>query len=390
MTSDWKECKLKDVCIQITDGVHNTVIDNPNGEYYLLSCKNIKNRNISISNQDRKIDHDTIQKLRQRTKTEKDDVLLTSVGTIGEVAIIKDENPIYEFQRSVAIFKPDKNKILPKFLLYSLDNKKRVLQYSAEGAVQQCLFINPLKEFKIELPPIETQRKIARVLGAIDDKIELNNSINKNLEQQAEALYDNLINENKDSLQEVSLSDIANITMGQSPDGSSYNENRMGTVFYQGRAEFGFRFPTRRLYTTEPKRMAYYNDILMSVRAPVGDINVAYEECCIGRGLAAIQSKNNNPSFLLYTMFNLKKDLNIFNGEGTIFGSINKDSLNSLKICIPSDAEINKFEQIVEPMDKRIEINCLENERLTQLRDTLLPKLMNGEIDVDKVEVNNI
>ena len=196
-----------------------------------------------------------------------------------------------------------------------------------------------------------------------------------------------LINENKDSLQEVSLSDIANITMGQSPDGSSYNENGMGIVFYQGRAEFGFRFPTRRLYTTEPKRMAYYNDILMSVRAPVGDINVAYEECCIGRGLAAIQSKNNNPSFLLYTMFNLKKDLNIFNGEGTIFGSINKDSLNSLKLNIPSNDKVIKFEQIVAPMDKFIEKNYSEIIRLTQLRDTLIHKLMNGEIDVDKVEV---
>ena len=88
--------------------------------------------------------------------------------------------------------------------------------------------------------------------------------------------------------EEGTLSNIADITMGQSPSGSSYNEDGNGTIFFQGRAEFGFRFPTVRLYTTEPKRMACTNDTLMSVRAPVGDLNVAHVDCCIGRGLAAI------------------------------------------------------------------------------------------------------
>ena len=79
--------------------------------------------------------------------------------------------------------------------------------------------------------------------------------------------------------------------MGQSPKGDTYNEEGVGTVFFQGRGEFGFRFPTRHLFTTDPKRMAQSNDVLMSVRAPVGDLNVAYEPCCIGRGLGAIRSK---------------------------------------------------------------------------------------------------
>lgn len=105
---------------------------------------------------------------------------------------------------------------------------------------------------------------------------------------------------------EGTLSDIADITMGQSPSGNSYNEDKNGTIFFQGRAEFGFRFPSVRLYTTEPKRMAQSNDTLMSVRAPVGDINVAHTDCCIGRGLAAIHSKSNHQSFVLYTMFSLK------------------------------------------------------------------------------------
>lgn len=184
-----------------------------------------------------------------------------------------------------------------------------------------------------------------------------------------------------------SLSDIADITMGQSPSGSSYNEEGIGTIFFQGRAEFGFRFPTIRLYTTEPKRMARANDTLISVRAPVGDLNVAHTDCCIGRGLAAIHSKTNHPSFVFYKMFSLKKQLDIFNGEGTVFGSINRDSLNDMPILIPANETIEEFERIVAPMDATIRNNYDEICHLQDVRDSLLPRLMSGELDVSNVDL---
>ena len=183
------------------------------------------------------------------------------------------------------------------------------------------------------------------------------------------------------------LSDVADITMGQSPSGSSYNEDGIGSIFFQGRAEFGFRFPTIRLYTTQPKRMACANDTLMSVRAPVGDLNVAHTDCCIGRGLAAIHSKTNHQSYVHYTMLSLKKQLDVFNGEGTVFGSINRNSLNEMPILIPSTEKLDKFEEIVEPMDTVILNNYDETCRLEQIRDTLLPKLMSGEINVSEINI---
>ncbi len=186
---------------------------------------------------------------------------------------------------------------------------------------------------------------------------------------------------------EGSLSDIADITMGQSPSGSSYNENGIGTIFFQGRAEFGFRFPTIRLYTTAPKRMARANDTLMSVRAPVGDLNVAHMDCCIGRGLAAIHSKTNQQSFVLYTMYSLRKQLEVFNGEGTVFGSINRNSLNDMPIIIPTADAIEEFERIVAPMDTQIRNNYDEICRLQEMRDTLLPRLMSGELDVSEIDL---
>ena len=213
-------------------------------------------------------------------------------------------------------------------------------------------------------------------------------NVNKNLKQQAQAIYQQMFIDNASSdWTEGTLSDIADITMGQSPSGSSYNEDGTGTIFFQGRAEFGFRFPTVRLYTTEPKRMACANDTLMSVRAPVGDLNVAHTDCCIGRGLAAIHSKNNHQSFVLYTVFSLKKQLDVFNGEGTVFGSINRNSLNEMPLLIPSSEKLDEFEALVAPMDAAIRNNYDEICRLEQLRDSLLPKLMSGELDVSGIDL---
>lgn len=213
-------------------------------------------------------------------------------------------------------------------------------------------------------------------------------AINDNLQQQAQAIYEEMFINNPDvSMTSGTLSDIATVTMGQSPKGSSYNEQAIGEVFYQGRAEFGFRFPSRRLYTTEPKRIAEPGDVLLSVRAPVGDLNVAYERCCIGRGLGAIHSKDGHSSFILYTMFSLKPQLDVFNGEGTVFGSINRDSLNAMPVEIPSPDRIEQFEAFARPMDDLIRSNYEEICRLEALRDSLLPKLMSGEIDVSGIKL---
>ncbi len=182
------------------------------------------------------------------------------------------------------------------------------------------------------------------------------------------------------------LSDIAEITMGQSPSGSSYNENGEGKVFYQGRAEFGPFFPHRRLYTTEPKRMAQEGDTLMSVRAPVGDLNVANEDCCIGRGLAAIHSEGRQ-SFVHYLVRAKWRQFDTFNGDGTVFGSINRKTLKEFPVFLTNDDVIDLLESRLKPIDAMIRQNDDETRALERLRNTLLPKLMSGEIDVSEVEI---
>ena len=279
----------------------------------------------------------------------------------------------------------------PQFVYYTAINPtfrnvaiKSMVGSSGRQRVQQSV----LEELELSVPGLDEQRRIGAFLAELDEKIALNNKINDNLQQQAMSLYAEMfLNSSDSNVTSGTLSDIAVITMGQSPSGSSYNEDGVGEVFYQGRAEFGFRFPKRRLFTTEPKRMAEAGDVLLSVRAPVGDLNIAYERCCIGRGLGAIHSKTDHSSFVLYTMFALRSQLDVFNGEGTVFGSINRDALNAIPIDIPPVTEIDQFEVVAHPIDELIRANYEENCRLEAIRDSLLPKLMSGEIDVSAVQL---
>ena len=176
------------------------------------------------------------------------------------------------------------------------------------------------------------------------------------------------------------IGDCYDVVMGQSPKGETYNENKQGMLFYQGRAEFGWRFPTPRLFTTDPKRIAEQNSILMSVRAPVGDINIALEKCCIGRGLAALQHKSKSLSFGLYQIQSIKPELDLFNGEGTVFGSINQANLKNIQIINPEEKFIQLFEKNLSSCDSKIMNNEIENNSLKEIRDLLLPRLLSGEI----------
>lgn len=287
-------------------------------------------------------------------------------------------------------FSIDEMKVNPRFIkYYALSKPYRDWIASFQtGSTRGNINAQTLSEMPIFLPDREYQDKAISILDSITNKINSNNQINKNLVEQAISLYSHMFIENfSPEWKEGTLSEIATITMGQSPKGDTYNEDGDGTVFYQGRAEFGFRFPTRRLFTTDPKRMAEENDVLMSVRAPVGDYNVATERCCIGRGLASIRSLDNHQSFVLYSIHFAKQQLDVFNGEGTVFGSINRDGLNSLSIVIPDREAMDKFETIASAIDKKIRCNQEEIIRLQSLRDSLLPKLMSGEIDVSEINI---
>lgn len=283
------------------------------------------------------------------------------------------------------------------YLTHSPLFKATAIKSMVGSSGRQRAQIEVLQNLMMPVPDtINEQRRIASILSSLDDKIAVNRRICENLEAQAQALFkhwfidfapfkDGKFVESElgmipEGWRVGTLGDIADVIMGQSPAGTSYNESGNGVIFYQGRTEFGFRFPGIRLFTTEPKRYAEPHSTLMSVRAPVGDINVASEKCCIGRGLASIRSKTDLHSYIFYLMKSLKRRLDIYNGEGTVFGSVNKDTLNGLKIIIaPNDIQ-EKYNDIVKMYDGMIFELHKEINNLVVQRDTLLPKLMSGEI----------
>ena len=300
------------------------------------------------------------------------------------------------------------------FVYYSLacDNVTDRLMTIANNSTSSYPSITPddIAKTEIKLPNIATQKKIAGLLGLLDRKIAENDKINDNLEQQAQMLYEywfvqfdfpdkdgkpykksgNQMAYNHILKMDIplgwtvgTLSDIANITMGQSPEGESYNEDGNGIEFFQGSTDFGIFFPTTRVYTTNPKRMSKENDILLSVRAPVGTMNIAYQDCCIGRGLASIQGKTNNTSFVRHLLKSNKKFFDRINNAGTTFGAITKDILYEMPVIIPPAKVMMEYESLVSKSDSTIRSSENEIRHLTHIRDYLLPLLLNGQLSMD-------
>ena len=305
-----------------------------------------------------------------------------------------------------------KNEHYPSFL-YAILMQDAFFDYAMLGAKGSKMPRGDKNQImRYELPTFTSaeEENIGNIMVDVISKINVNRQINDNLEAMAKQLYDywfvqfDFPNEegkpykssggamvwNEKLKREIPqgwsngvLSDVANITMGQSPDGSSYNEDSEGIIFYQGSTDFGLRFPDIRQYTTSPSRYANKGDILMSVRAPVGALNIANNDCCIGRGLSALSSKIGSITHLYYLMNDFRLKFEGMNSAGTTFGSITKDELFSLPVIIPTKSVISEFEQVCEPIFDKQMIIGEEINALTKQRDELLPLLMNGQATVN-------
>lgn len=276
---------------------------------------------------------------------------------------------------SYSVFKvTDTKQLDPQYLMlwFSRPEFDRYARYKSHGSVREIFGWDELCHVELPVPLIDKQKDIVKAYKTISDRIELKRKINDNLQEQAFLFYKDVISGHDKN---AALSDIADITMGTSPEGDTLNADSDGIVFYQGKTDFGFRFPSVRQYTTEPKRYAQQGDILMSVRAPVGPVNISTEKCAIGRGLAAIHPKDNRYSYLYYTMIELDFELNKFNDEGTVFGSITKDDLFALSIVNIADEAKSLFEKKASTIDSLIQVNESEISKLNEMASIMLRKL---------------
>ena len=289
-----------------------------------------------------------------------------------------------------------------------------------QGAVFGNAKKSDLENLLIPWPRDIEQRAIAHVLGSLDDKIELNRQMNRTLEKMAQAIFKSwfidfdpvrakaegrdpglpkeIASLFPDSFEDsepgpipkgwraTTIGSKFDLTMGQSPPGSTYNEEDEGLPFFQGRRDFGFRYPSNRVYCTAPTRIAHAGDTLVSVRAPVGDINMAYETCCVGRGVAAVRHKSRSRSYTYYAMLALGERFKSYEAEGTVFGAINKKQFQNLPSIASQPDIVSSFEKLTYPLDENIRSFEEEIRTLSETRDTLLPKLISGELRVPDAE----
>ena len=293
-----------------------------------------------------------------------DELVLIARGVGGTGEIRKTPSRCWLTNLSIKISLFSKN-VLKDYLFYKFQAKD--LRWLNSGSAQPQITISDLSAIDLSLPSLEEQRHIVDILGSIDEKIEKLEKENKEFQKLCLSQFKLYFN-NKEK---VALNKLATVTMGQSPDGNTINESS-GTIFYQGRTDFGFRYPEIRLFTSAPKRMAKEDDILLSVRAPVGDVNVAMENCCIGRGLAAISS--NYKHFVFYSLLAQQSDFDVYNNTGTIFGSINREALLSFGVPASDMIDVVKFDSLAAIIDSKIKQNVIESIKLKELKALHLQK----------------
>ena len=380
--SEWQEYVLEDVIEKFIDYRGKTPNKTESG-VPLVTAKVVKAGKILPPTEF--ISLDDYGTWMTRGLPEVDDIVLTTEAPLGEVALIKDKN-VALAQRIITL-RGKKEYVFNPFLKYYFQNDtgQHELQSRASGTTVFGIKASVLRKVPVELPFLPEQKAIAAVLSSLDDKIDLLHRQNQTLEAMAATLFRQwFVEEAGVDWVKGRLGEEFDFTMGQSPPGSSFNEEGLGVPMFQGNADFEFRFPKERIYTTEPTRFAQKFDTLISVRAPVGAQNMAHKECCIGRGVAAFRYKENN-DFYTYTYFKLHSlmdEIKKFDDEGTVFGSISKSDFDALETMLPPLDMVSEFEKNAKPINDKVIENCVQIRTLSTLRDTLLPKLMSGEVRV--------
>lgn len=262
------------------------------------------------------------------------------------------------------------------YLLRTADLRAHLIANMNGSSGRQRVQAGALRNYVVDLPSIEEQQRIADMLGALDDKIESNRRIAVKCDEVANILFHQAATVNR------KLDAVSEVRMGVSPPGSSYNETGDGIAFFQGVRDFSLLHPVARVYTNQPKRLAAAGDILFSVRAPVGRLNIADSPCCIGRGLAAITS--NRSATCLFALRAAAAEWEKFSAEGTVFGAVNQKSLKSTLIPWPDPVAEEELEYQLSSLVTLASHSERESISLSKLRDALLPELMSGRMRVDE------
>lgn len=400
----WELRPLSELCDLAIDCVNKTapVVDYET-PYKMIRTTNVKNGFIDLESV-RYVTEETFKKWTRRSKPQYGDIIFTREAPVGSVGRFTSRDKNVFLGQRLFHYRPNKNLLDWQYLAYVLQSEfiQGWVNGIAFGATVPHIKVQDAENLRIPYPSLEIQKKIGFILSSYDDLIENNLKRIKLLEEMAQITYEEwfvrmkfpghekVAIDSETGLPEgwvrSTLGDSCDLTMGQSPKSEFYNLEAKGLPFHQGVKDYGNRFPNNTCWTVEGNRVAEQGDILFSVRAPVGRLNIATEKIVIGRGLSAIRSKGNAQSFLFYQLRNVffKEDMM---GGGAIFASVTKNDMASIQLIFPEIDLLERYEEMASNIDSNIFNLYKQNLLLAEARDILLPRLMTGMIDIDNVEL---
>lgn len=363
----------------------------------------------------RKIEGFVVTKYTSGTKFRNGDTLLARItpclenGKTAQVSILEEGE--VGFGSTEFIVLREKPGISDRNFIYYLSISPKLRDIAIKSMTgtsgRQRAQVDVIKNSIIKLPPIEEQRQIANILSSLDEKIEINNQISKKLEEMAQAIFKQWFvdfefpNENGEPYKTsggemveselgmipkgwtiTTLSKYGKLQMGLSPKSNTYNEEGIGIPLLNGAADFSGKLITPNKYTTDPKRICKENDLVFCIRATIGNITYADKQYCLGRGVASITPLHETYSEYIYYNLKRKMDELISKATGSVILGLSKPDINEMKMVVPNEGVLLNFHKIVSKFHKTTRNNDIQNLRLSNIRDTLLPKLMSGEIRV--------
>ena len=350
------------------------------GDIVVIRGTNITHNKIDL-NDVKTITRETSNYL-QRSKLFKNDLVFAYVGTIGPIFLV-EENDRFHLGPNTA--KITVNKELDSMFLFhyftSSFLKKEIIEHTSIGA-QPSLSMSKIRIFKIIIPPTKTeQAAIATALSDVDALISaLDKLIAKKRLIKQGAMQELLSGKKRlagfsDEWEVKKLADVANIIMGQSPSSIFYNDKNIGFPLIQGNADIKNRKTIIRFFTSSITKICYENDIIMSVRAPVGEIALATFKACLGRGVCAIRYENK---FLYHYLIFIEKDwLKI--SKGSTFDSVNSTEIRDLELKIPDKKEQTAIAQNLSDMDSDIQALETQRDKTQAIKQGMMQELLTGK-----------
>lgn len=390
---EWKTVKIADIGDVYSGGTPSSMESSYwNGSLPWLSSGETSQR--YIYNTERSISEEGVKHSSTRF-AQKGSIVMASAGqghTRGQVSMLCIDTYV---NQSVLVIKPDLRKIDPAFLFFNLDGRYNELrQLSDSASTRGSISGKILKDLPINLPSLEDQRRIASILSSLDDKIENNNRINANLETQAQALFKSWFVDFEpwggvmpDDWKETTIGEICTCCLGGTPSRAKaeywngdipwINSGEVNKYRIVAGSEFITELGLRKSAT---KLLPKKTTVLAITGATLGQVSLLEIEACANQSVIGIVQNEKVPYEFIYPL--IKNDIEqiMLHQTGGAQQHINKDNVESHKLILPADEVMAKYKAIQAPVFETIANNCFENQRLAALRDSLLPKLMKGEI----------